>query len=146
MFKPFAKTIVLITLFVLASACEPTVPPTPASTSTPEMPIIAPTITPMQALTPTTTLTHPVYNVVIFDLETYKQVANLVSDYEYIFNLIFSPDGNTLVVGYERPGNVIKLGDTATWLETSTFTHVSQRIDYHFCLGRRGTGLGSKAI
>jgi len=70
-------------------------------------------------------------NVTIIDLETYQQVANLVSDYEYIFNLIFSPDGNMLVVGYERPGNVIKLWDTATWQETSTFTHVSRRIDYH---------------
>ena len=70
-------------------------------------------------------------NVVIFDLETHQQVANLVSDYEYICNLVFSPDGNTLVVGYERPGNVIKLWDTATWQETSTFTHVSERIDYH---------------
>ena len=47
MFKPFTKTIVLITLITLASACEPTVPPTPASTSTNETPIIAPTITPM---------------------------------------------------------------------------------------------------
>ena len=70
-------------------------------------------------------------NVIIIDLETYRQVANLVSDYEYIFSMVFSPDGNTLVVGYERPGNVIKLWDTATWQETSTFTHVSERIDYH---------------
>ncbi len=70
-------------------------------------------------------------NVVIIDLETYQPVANLVSDYEYIFNLVFSPEGNTLLVSYERPGNVIKLWDTATWQETSTFTHVSVRIDYH---------------
>jgi len=257
MFKPFAKTIVLITLIVLASACEPTVPPTPASTSTPETPIITPTTMPTQALTPTTTPTPPVYleqvavldlpdsfvntiifspdsqtmitgdrngevlvwerdtwekslflparstyaeddaagiwywgtlllspdgnmivhaygddgtvtgydrtgqvmftysfgsrvwavaispdgrllavaglqnNVVIFDLEAYNQVANLVNDYECICNLVFSPDGKTLVAGYERPGNVIKLWDTATWQETSTFTHVSQRIDYN---------------
>jgi len=70
-------------------------------------------------------------NVVIFDLETRQPIANLVSDYEYIFNLVFSPDSNTLLVAYERPGNVIKLWDTTTWQETSTFTHVSTRIDYH---------------
>jgi WD40 repeat protein len=70
-------------------------------------------------------------NVVVLDLETYQQVANLVSDYEYIFNLVFSPAGDSLLVGYERPANMIKLWDTATWQETSTFTHVSERIDYH---------------
>ncbi len=70
-------------------------------------------------------------NVVIISLETYQPVANLVSDYEYIFNLVFSPDGKTLLVAYERPGNVIKLWDTAAWQETSTFTHVTERIDYH---------------
>ncbi len=257
MFKPSPKTIVLINLIFLASACELIVPQNPSSSNTPKTLIITPTIMPMQALTSTTTPTPLVEwelvsvldlpdsfvntiifspngqtmitgdrkgevlmwerdtwektiflparstyteddaagiwywgtlllspdgnmivhaygddgtvtgydqtgqvmftysfgsrvwavaispdgrllavaglqnNVIIFDLETYKQVANLFSDYEYICNLVFSPDGNTLVVGYERPENVIKLWDTATWQETSTCTHVSQRIDYH---------------
>lgn len=257
MFKPFAKTIVVIIFIVLASACEPAMSLTPASTNTPRVPIITPAITPTQSPMSTTTPPPSVHfeqmavldlpdsfvntiifspdsqtmitgdrngevlvwkrdtwtktiflparstyaeddaagiwywdtlllssdgnrivhaygddgtvtgydlrgqvmfsysfgsrvwalaispdgrllaiaglqnNVVIFDLETYKLVTNVISDYECICNLVFSPDGKTLVVGYERPGNVIKLWDTATWLETSTFTHVSQRIDYH---------------
>ena len=55
----------------------------------------------------------------------------LVSDHEYISNLVFSRDGKTLAVCYERPGNIIKTWDTATWQETATFTHVAERIDYH---------------
>jgi WD40 repeat protein len=70
-------------------------------------------------------------NVLIFDLETRQPAADLVSDHEYISNLVFSRDGKTLAVCYERPGNVMKTWDTATWQETATFTHVTERIDYH---------------
>jgi len=70
-------------------------------------------------------------DVIIFDLETRQTVADLVADHEYITNLVFSPDGQTLLVSYERPENIMKTWDTATWLETATFTHVTDRIDYH---------------
>lgn len=70
-------------------------------------------------------------NVLIFDIRTRKQVADLVSDHEYIMNLVFSPDGKTLLASYERPENVIKTWDTATWQETASFSHVTERIDYH---------------
>ncbi|MFX1412179.1 MAG: WD40 repeat domain-containing protein [Promethearchaeota archaeon] len=70
-------------------------------------------------------------NIVIFDLETQQPATDLVSDHEYISNLVFSRDGKTLAVCYERPGNVIKTWDTITWQETATFTHTTERIDYH---------------
>jgi WD40 repeat protein len=70
-------------------------------------------------------------NVLIFDLESRQAVADLVGDHEYVTNLVFSPDGKTLLVSYERPDNVMKTWDTAVWQETDTFTHVRQRIDYH---------------
>lgn len=47
-------------------------------------------------------------SVLVFDLQTRRPVADLVSDHEYISNLVFSRDGKTLAVCYERPGNVIK--------------------------------------
>lgn len=70
-------------------------------------------------------------NVIIFDIRTRKRVADLVSDHEYIMNLAFSPDGKTLLASYERPDNVIKTWDTATWQETASFSHVTERVDYH---------------
>lgn len=69
--------------------------------------------------------------LIIFDLETNQQPADLSSDYEYISNLVFSPDGKTLLVSYERPGNVMKTWETATWKETATFSHTTERFDYH---------------
>ncbi len=69
--------------------------------------------------------------LLIFGLETNQQVADLNSDYEYISNLVFSPDGKTLLVSYERPGNVMKTWETATWKETATFSHTTERFDYH---------------
>jgi WD40 repeat protein len=70
-------------------------------------------------------------DVVVFDIETQQTVANLVSDHEYVCNVVFSPDNKVLVASYERPGNVVKTWDTATWQETATFTHVTERTDYH---------------
>lgn len=70
-------------------------------------------------------------NVIIFDLETMQQVADLTSDHELVANLVFSPDGKTLLAGYERPQNMIIAWDTATWQETAMFAHTTKRIDYH---------------
>lgn len=70
-------------------------------------------------------------NLIVFDLETNQQVADLNSDYEFISNLVFSPDGKTLLVSYERPGNVMKTWETSTWQETAIFSHTSERFDYH---------------
>ncbi len=70
-------------------------------------------------------------NVLVFDLETEKLAADLVSDHEYASNLVFSHDSKTLVVCYERPANVMKSGDISTWKEIDSFTHVTERIDYH---------------
>jgi Tol biopolymer transport system component len=70
-------------------------------------------------------------SVLIFDLETGQAMADLVSDHEYSSNLVFSRDGKSLVVCYERPENVIKIWDTVTWQERDTFAHVTDRIDYH---------------
>jgi WD40 repeat protein len=69
--------------------------------------------------------------LLIFGLETNQQLADLGSDYEFISNLVFSPDGKTLLVSYERPGNVMKTWETATWKETATFSHTAERFDYH---------------
>jgi WD40 repeat protein len=46
-------------------------------------------------------------------------------------NLAFCPDGKTLLSSYERPGNIIKTWNTATWQETATFPHMGERTDYH---------------
>jgi WD40 repeat protein len=70
-------------------------------------------------------------NIIILDLETKQKVADLSSDREYISVLVFSPDGKTLLAAYERPQNVMSTWSTTTWQETSTFTHVEERIDYH---------------
>jgi putative intracellular protease/amidase len=69
--------------------------------------------------------------VVVFDVEARRQVAELITDHEYISNLTFSSDGGTLAAAYERPSNVIKTWDTATWQETASFTHAAERFDYH---------------
>ena len=69
--------------------------------------------------------------LIIVDLETNQQIADLSSDYEYISNLVFSPDSKTLLASYERPGNVMKTWDTATWKEIATFSHTTERFDYH---------------
>lgn len=70
-------------------------------------------------------------NVLVFDIQTRRQVADLIGDHEYIMNLAFSPDGKTLLASYERPENVLKTWDTATWQETASFSHVTERVDYH---------------
>lgn len=72
--------------------------------------------------------------VTIFDFETRQAVIELVSDFEYICNLAFSPNGNTLLASYERPENVLKIWDTTTWQETTTFPHSGERTDYHDAL------------
>jgi len=69
--------------------------------------------------------------VMIVDVTTQQKVTNLVSDHHYVSNLVFSPDSRTLLVGYERPKNVIKIWDTSTWKESATFSHVTERVDYH---------------
>lgn len=70
-------------------------------------------------------------NVVVHDLATGRQVADLRCDREYVSILVFSPDGSALVAGYERPGNLMKAWSTTTWRETSTFHQMAERIDYH---------------
>lgn len=70
-------------------------------------------------------------NIIIFGLKTKQKVADLPSDREYISVLAFSPDGKTLLAAYERPHNVMSIWSTTTWQETSTFSHVEERIDYH---------------
>ena len=70
-------------------------------------------------------------NVVVHDLATGRQVADLRCDREYVSVLTFSPDGNTLVAGYERPGNLMKAWSTSTWREAFTFHELTERIDYH---------------
>jgi WD40 repeat protein len=73
-------------------------------------------------------------NIMVFDLETRQQAADLPSDREYIAFLVFSPDGGTLVAGYERPANLMSTWNTATWQETSTFAHAEERFNYHDAL------------
>jgi WD40 repeat protein len=70
-------------------------------------------------------------NVLVFDLKTEKLAADLVSDYEYVSNLVFSRDSKTLLVCYERPANIMKSWDISTWKEIDAFMHVAERIDYH---------------
>lgn len=69
--------------------------------------------------------------LIIIDLETNQQVADLSCDYEYISGLVFSPDGKTLLASYERPGNVMKTWDTNSWKEIASFSHTTERFDYH---------------
>lgn len=67
----------------------------------------------------------------VFDTTTWSLVVELTGSYEFVSNLLFSQDGKTLIASYERPANVIKTWDMATFTETASFTHVAQRIDYH---------------
>lgn len=69
--------------------------------------------------------------VMIVDIAAQQKAADLVSDHHYVSNLVFSQDSKTLLVGYERPENAIKIWDTSTWEESTTFSHVTERIDYH---------------
>ena len=69
--------------------------------------------------------------LVVFDLATGSQAADLGTEYEYVSNLAFSPDGATLLATYERPGNVMKTWETAGWRETATLRQSDQRFDYH---------------
>ena len=69
--------------------------------------------------------------LLIFDLATRQPLTGLVSDHEYVSNVVFSSDGTMLLASYERPGNVLKTWDTTTWQETATFTHSTERFDYH---------------
>jgi len=70
-------------------------------------------------------------NIVVHDLATGQRAADLRCDREYVSVLVFSPDGNTLVAGYERPGNLMKAWSTTTWQEAFTFNQMTERIDYH---------------
>jgi len=70
-------------------------------------------------------------NVVVRELATGTQLANLVCDRQYVSVLAFSPDGRTLVAGYERPGNLMKAWSTSTWRETATFDVIAERVDFH---------------
>jgi WD40 repeat protein len=70
-------------------------------------------------------------SLLIYDLATRQPLTGLVSDHEYVSNVVFSSDGRVLLASYERPGNVLKTWDTTTWQETATFTHSTERFDYH---------------
>jgi WD40 repeat protein/putative intracellular protease/amidase len=70
-------------------------------------------------------------HVTVWDVETRAQAAELVSDHTYVTNVAFFADGKQLLASYERDGNVMKIWDMATFAEVSTFTHVTERIDYH---------------
>lgn len=67
----------------------------------------------------------------LVDVATWTMRGDLTGSHEYVSNLLFTPDGSTLVASYERPANVIKTWDLATLGETGSFTHVTTRIDYH---------------
>jgi DNA-binding beta-propeller fold protein YncE len=67
----------------------------------------------------------------VFDVATWSLVAELTGSHEYVSNLLFSEDGKTLIASYERPTNVIKTWDLTTFSEITTFSHVTERIDYH---------------
>jgi len=69
--------------------------------------------------------------IMILDIDAQEKVTDLTSDHQYITNVVFSPDGRLLLSSYERPENVMKIWDTSTWQETLTFSHVTERIDYH---------------
>jgi len=69
--------------------------------------------------------------LIVFDLVTGSPTADLGTDYEYVTNQAFSPDGTTLLATYERPGNVMKTWDTASWREIATLRQSDQRFDYH---------------
>ena len=70
-------------------------------------------------------------NVIVRELANGTQVADLRCDRQYVSVLAFSPDGRTLVVGYERPGNLMKAWSTSTWQETATFSQMAERVDFH---------------
>ncbi len=70
-------------------------------------------------------------DIAIHDLATGRRVADLRGEHVYVSVLVFSPDGRTLVAGYERPGNVLKAWSTATWREAFTFGRMTERIDWH---------------
>jgi WD40 repeat protein len=69
--------------------------------------------------------------LLVFDLGTSSPAADLGTEYEYVSNLTFSPDGTTLLATYERPGNVMKTWDTASWREIATLRQSDLRFDYH---------------
>ncbi len=69
--------------------------------------------------------------IAFVDAATWTMRGELTGSHEYVSNLLFLPDGKTLVAAYERPSNVIKTWELETLQETSSFTHVSTRIDYH---------------
>jgi len=69
--------------------------------------------------------------IMILDIDAQEKVTDLTSDHQYITNVVFSPDGSLLLSSYERPENVMKTWDTSTWQETLTFSHVTERMDYH---------------
>ncbi len=69
--------------------------------------------------------------VQMFDVATWSRAAELTGSHEYVSNLLFSRDGKTLIASYERPTNVIKTWDLTTFSEIASFTHVTERIDYH---------------
>jgi len=70
-------------------------------------------------------------DVVVRELATGAPVADLVCDRQFVSVLVFSPDGRTLVAGYERPGNLMKAWSTSTWQETATFSVMAERVDFH---------------
>jgi WD40 repeat protein len=73
-------------------------------------------------------------NIHVVDLRSGQPVADLPSDREYIDVLLFTPDGRTLLAGYERPANLLGAWDTGTWRETWTVAHAPGRFDYHDAL------------
>ncbi len=58
-------------------------------------------------------------------------VADLSGEAAFVTNLAFSPDGGSLLASYERPANVMKIWDTATWRPRAVIRHSEERYDYH---------------
>jgi len=61
-------------------------------------------------------------SVMIVDLGTMKRIADLPGDHDFISNLVFSPDGKTLLANYRRPQHLFVLWDTASWQTTDAFS------------------------
>ncbi len=70
-------------------------------------------------------------DIAVHDLVTGARVADLQCDHVYVSVLAWSPDGRTLVAGYERPGNVMKAWNAAEWQEGATVHRLAERTDYH---------------
>jgi len=69
--------------------------------------------------------------LLVVNLKSGEVVADLACDIEYISVLAFSPDGTSLLAGFERPLNAMRTWNVSDWTVRATFCHVEDRFDYH---------------